>query len=132
VLADGSRRREHFLVPMYCTFLSDRSKKRILDWQTEHLDSKVSAARNDIRVREIFKQIETIKAEMEYEQTIQLYLPLIDRFAKHWQLYQRLAFALVILINLAILLTTEAINTKIDNDFFAYILSYDILHSDDA
>lgn len=117
---------------MYCTFLSDRSKKRILDLQTEHLDSKVSAARNDMRVREIFKQIETIKAEMEYEQTIQLYLPLIDRFAKHWQLYQRLAFALVILINLAILLTTEAVNTKIDNDFFAYILSYDILHSDDA
>jgi hypothetical protein len=38
----------------------------------------------------------------------------------------------VILVNLVILLTAKAVNTKIESDFMAYILNYDILEDKDA
>lgn len=86
-LADGTCQTEKFLVPMYCNYLTERAKKRILDVQTEQIESKVSAERNRSRLARVFQQVEELKSEMEYQQSVALYVPLLDRVANHWQLF---------------------------------------------
>ena len=52
---------------MYCRYISDIGKARILSMQLEFLDTKVEQERTDLRMRKILTIIDDIKAEMEYE-----------------------------------------------------------------
>jgi hypothetical protein len=73
----------------------------------------VVAERNEMRLKKLFKSLDRIKAEMEYQQIVALYLPLLDQVAHHWRLFQWAAFIVVAIINLTIFLTTQAVNSKI-------------------
>ena len=63
-------RREYFTIPVYCRYISEITKKSILNMQKDLSTTQVDEERNELKLSKLFKEIADYKEEMMYEQTV--------------------------------------------------------------